>query len=147
MRERLKGRESEVARPEVQLGLNAAAEQLVVRVLEHEADGGRDPVDGYAGHARAGDPNVTFGGGEEAVQVLHEGRLARSVLADDGDGLAGWDVEVDPAQCLDARRVPMDEAADLDRGRNLGTDGLPGASWGVRRGRGLRRRMGRRPTC
>ena len=76
---------------------------------------------------------------QEAVEVLDERRLARAVLAEDRDRLAGLDGQRHAADGLDAGRVAMDEVLDGDpdgragRGR-ASSAGRPGRRRGRRRG-------------
>ena len=82
----------------------------------------------------SGDPPL--GRAEEAVEVLHERRLARAVLAEDRDRFARLDGQRDAADGLDAARVAMDEVLDGD------PDGRPLAPWASRPARPF---VGRRP--
>ena len=61
-----------------------------------------------------------LGRAEEAVEVLHEGRLARAVLTEDRDRFARLDGQRHAADGLDAARVAVDEVLDGRSGRAAG---------------------------
>src|SRR5581483_9397414 len=92
------GREREVTGPERDLVLDGRGEELVVGVLEDEADVARDPSRTRARRVAAGDADRARGRQQKAGQVLRESRLPRAVVADERDELAGADRERDPVE-------------------------------------------------
>ena len=103
----------QVARPEAQLTLDRAREELVVGVLEDEADLPGQAMDGFLRDVAAIELHRTRQRPQEADEVLDQGRLAGAVLADDGDPLTRRDRQRDAAHRLDGA-VAMDEPGDLD---------------------------------
>ena len=69
------------------------------------------------------DEDLTTVGLEDAREDLHEGRLARAVLTEQSDDLAGTQIEVDPLEGLEPTETALD-AAKLDHGRGGG-----GVAW------------------
>ena len=102
---RRRGRNAEVARPERHLALDRPLEQLVVGVLEHEPDGRGELGDRPARRSTSpAEQDRALGRAEQAVEVLHERRLARAVLAEDRDRLARLDRQRDAADAPRCRR-------------------------------------------
>jgi hypothetical protein len=108
------GREPEVERPEPHVLGHRRQEQLVVRVLEHHADGATDVGQRPLGDRDAADVDAAAGGCEQPVEVQEEGRLAGAVGADEGDGLAVADLERDAVQRLRPVRIGEAQVADAD---------------------------------
>ncbi len=134
---------AQVSRPERDLPLDRAFEQLLVGVLEHEPDRRRQPIDPFVRRGPAVEPHLAGGRPEQPVQVLDQGRLARPVLAQDRHGLAGFQPQRHPAHGLDPVRVAMDEVLDLGAHAGAIARRAP-----VRRlrGRGRESRLPGRPT-
>jgi hypothetical protein len=114
-------RSSEVRRPERHVVPHGRHEQLVVRVLEHQAD--LPPYLGkvVAVQARSADLDPAAAGpaghrAEDPVQVQDERGLAGAVRAEQRDPLTALDGEVDTEQGLPAVGVGEDETLDVDRG-------------------------------
>src|SRR5450759_1174831 len=80
-------------------------EQLVVRVLEHDAHPAADLAQIRIDHVHAGHGDGATPGGQDAVQVQHEGRLARPVRTEQGDPFATLDRQVDAVERLESVRV------------------------------------------
>ena len=87
------------------------------RVLEDQADAAADVVP-LGAHVVAGDPGAAGGRPGQRAQDLDRGGLARAVGAEEAEGLARLDPEVDAADGLDVA-VPLLQAGDLDGGRAL----------------------------
>ena len=101
----------------------------------------RSPRDGRRGVRAASAPSIedpALGRSEQAIEVADERRLARSVLADDRDPLAGADRDVDPVERPRSAGVDVDEAGRLD-------DRAGRAAGGRAHPRQLRQDAGRRP--
>ena len=111
-------REPQVARPEADLALDAPLEQLVVRVLEDEADRPRESVDRLAGDVRGRRRRTRPRSGRSSpLRCFTSVVLPEPFWPTIATRLAGRDRQVDAAQRLDAARVAVDEAADVDRHR------------------------------
>ena len=106
--------QAHVERPERHVVEDGGAEELVVRVLEHEANLGADAADGVLADRHPGDPHRAVLGPERAVELEHQRALAGAVRADQGHLLAGRDPEVDAAQGLEAVRVSEVDVLELD---------------------------------
>lgn len=112
------------------LGTAGPADQGLARedaAEDHLGDGGGHPGGdlGALGHVPeprpAGEPSEWFAEQldraaerDEADESADEGRLARSVGAEDRDELAGGDLEVDPAQHRGAGQVDLDVSSGDD---------------------------------
>ena len=87
-----------------------------VEALEHEPDLGRadlgELVVGELGHIEAREQIGARGGGVQAAEDVHEGRLARSGRAGDGDELAGVDGEVDIVEHMRESGFGLEDAVD-----------------------------------
>jgi hypothetical protein len=110
----VRGREPEVERPEPDVLGHRRQEELVVRVLEHHADGATDVGECPLGHGDAADVDAAVLRCEKSVEVQQERRLAGAVGADDGDRLAVADLERDAVQRLRPVRIREAEVADAD---------------------------------
>ena len=106
----------EVGRPERHVVAHGGHEQLVVGVLEDDADPASHLEQVRAGDRQPRDGDASRAGREDAVEVQHQGRLARAVGAEQGDPLPRVHVQVDPEQCLVAARVGVGDAADVEDG-------------------------------
>ena len=98
-------RHAHVERPEGHVLEDGGAEELVVRVLEDEANLGADPLHALPIDEHSADPHGAVGGGVDPVEVEHEGALAGAVRADERHLLAPRDPQVDAPQGLEAVRV------------------------------------------
>jgi hypothetical protein len=98
---------------------DGGAEELVVGVLKEEPDGSADVFEVVGDDGRTVDPDGGGGEGlgEDAVEVLEDGGLARAVGADEGDGFAGGDGKAHVRHRSRAVAVGEVEAADVDGGR------------------------------
>ena len=96
-----------------------AHEQLVVGVLEDDADPAPDLGDVLLGDRQPADRHAPGAGGEDAVEVQHQRGLAGAVGAEQGDPLAAVDVQVHAEQRLVAVGVGEGEAADVEDGRHF----------------------------
>ncbi len=90
-------------------------EDLAVGILEREADEPRKLGDMASPDARAVEPDLPLVGSKEPVEVANEGRLPAPVLADDRQGLAGCDREVDTVERPNATGVRVGDPPDVDR--------------------------------
>ncbi|CAM5295258.1 hypothetical protein SHIRM173S_02535 [Streptomyces hirsutus] len=90
-------------------------EELVVRVLEDDADPAPDLGHVPLADGQSGDGDGAGAAGQDAVEVQHQGRLAGAVRAEQRDPLAARDREADAEQGLVAVRVGEGEAGDLQR--------------------------------
>src|SRR5690606_4175653 len=109
-----------VAWDAVELGVEAEVELrrevgVERRVLEHEADVAAD-LRPLAHDVVAGDPRLATRRGDEGAEDLDGGRLAGPVRAEEAEGLAGLDGEVDAVD-RGQRPVGLAEAPDLHRRR------------------------------
>src|SRR5262245_31327686 len=105
-----------VAQPERDLLGDRAGEELVVRVLEDEADRLRHRRDPGPSGVDAVDQDAPDGRLLQPEDQLHQGRLTRAVVADDRGELAVGDGQVDPAQDLLPGTVAEADALDPDHG-------------------------------
>ena len=71
------------------------------------------------GDRQPADRDAPGAGGEDAVEVQHQRRLAGAVGAEQGDPLAPVDVQVHAEQRLVAVGVGEREAADVEDGRHF----------------------------
>jgi hypothetical protein len=107
--------EAQLLRPERHVLPDRRTEELVVRVLEQQADAApylgqvgldeRQAIHGDRGHRRR---TVR----QQAVQVQQQGRLARAIGADQRHAFARPQRERQPAQRLVAVRVAVGELVD-----------------------------------
>ncbi len=91
-------------------------EELVVGVLEDDADLAADLGHVGAADREPGDGDGARASGEDAVQVQDEGGLAGAVRAEQGDPLAAPDGQVHPEEGLVAVGVGVGEAAHVEGG-------------------------------
>ncbi len=106
---------AQVDRAEGHVVAHGGHEQLVVGVLEDDADPAPDfpqrrLADAQAVHGHRAGPR-----GQRAVQVQHQGRLAGPIGPEDGHPLPRGDVQVDPEQRLPAVRIGEGQLPDLQR--------------------------------
>jgi hypothetical protein len=106
-------RSPEVRRPERDVLGHRRHEQLVVRVLEHDADAPADLAQVLLDHRQARDLHRPDAAAEHPVQVQHQRRLARAVRPEDGDPLALVHPQVDAEQRLVPVRVGERQPGDL----------------------------------
>ena len=115
--------EAQLQRAEGELVAHVGAEELDVRVLEDEADAGpevtaeRRVLERVFGERGAEGEDLAGAGEDQAVEHLQQRRLAGPVRADDGDVLAGLDLQVDPGQGGSAGAVLVAHAAEDEVGR------------------------------
>ena len=107
--------QSQVERPERHVLAHGRHEQLVVRVLEHEADPRPQRPRVRRAHRQAGDLQLAGRRGEKAVEVQHERGLAGAVRTEHGDPLAAGHPQVDAAEGVAPVGVPVREPAGRDR--------------------------------
>ena len=112
----LRAREPEVRRPEPDVGPHRAHEQLVVGVLEDDADPAPDLAQVLARHRQAADRDLPAPGREDAVEVQHERGLAGAVGPQERDPLTLLDPEIDAVQRLVAVGVGEREPPDVEHG-------------------------------
>ena len=117
--------EAEVGRAEADVGADRAHEQLVVGVLEDDADPAADLGDVVLGDREAADRDAARAGGQDAVEVQHQRGLAGAVGAEQRDPLALVDVEVDAVERLVAVGVGEGQAADVEDGGHGSSGILP----------------------
>ena len=109
--------EAEVGRAEGDVLAHAAEEELVVGVLEDDADPAADLLEVLLLHRQPADGHRAGAGGEDAVEVQHQRRLAGAVGPEQRDPLALVHVQVDAVQRLMPVGVGERETADVeDRG-------------------------------
>jgi len=93
----LRGRKAEVARAEGHVLLDAHPHDLVVGVLEDHAHAAADLSVGLrVFRAEAVDQDLALLRDEQGIEVLHQGRLAAPVGADDGQVLPLGDLQAHP---------------------------------------------------
>ncbi len=99
----LPGRQPHVDRPESDVLLDGGGEELIVGVLEDDADAAENFPVLYALHRFAIEKNPPQGGAQQTVEMLDEGRLAAAVGAEDRQKLPPPDLQIDPVE----RRRPV----------------------------------------
>ena len=114
----------EVARPERHVVADRRHEQLVVGVLEDDADAAPDLGEVVLGDGQAGHRDGAGPGGQDAVEVQHERGLAGAVRAQHGDPFAAVHVEVHAEERLVPVGVGERQAAHVENG---GTHGATSA--------------------
>ncbi len=114
--------QAEVLGPEGDVLADGAHEQLVVGVLEHDADAAADLEQVLLGHRQARDRDAAQAGHQDAVEVQHQRGLAGTVRTEQGDPLSLVDVEVDAVQRLVTVRVREGDALEVEDGN---------AHWGI----------------
>ncbi len=90
-------------------------EELVVRVLEDDADPAPDLGHVPLVHGQPGDPHRAGAAGQDAVEVQHEGRLAGAVRPEQRDPLAARDREVDTEEGLVPVGVGEGQSGHVER--------------------------------
>ena len=106
--------EPQVERAERDVLADRRHEQLVVGVLEDQADAGAQVTDVVVADAQAGDLELAAAG-QQRVEVQHQRRLAGAVGAEHGDALAVCHVQVEAVEARDAVRVAEPQAGGVDR--------------------------------
>ncbi len=84
-------RETQIARAKSDLLPNRGSEDLMVGVLEEVTDFPRQLPHTLTGRVLTQDEDSATGGTQQAVEVLDQGGLAGTVLADDGQEVTGLD--------------------------------------------------------
>ena len=110
------GGEPLVERPERDIFPHRRGEQLVVGVLEDEADHAPHPLEVLLFHLDAHHLDATLAG-EYAVQVEHQGGFTRAVGPHYRNRLSLHHLEVDAVQCGCAVWIAVGEAFDSYRDR------------------------------
>ncbi len=111
-------RQPEVRRAEGHVLADARHEQLVVGVLEDDADAPAHLLQVLALHRQAVDVHGSGGRQQDAVQVQHEGGLAGAVRPQQGGALAGLQDQVHAVQRLVPVGVAVRHAGQVEsRGR------------------------------
>ncbi len=127
-------RQAELQRPEGELVADVGAEQLDVRILEHEPHPGAEVaavggvLERVLGERRAEGEDLPGAGEDEPVEHLEERGLAGAVGSDDRHVLAGQDREVDPGERGRSRPVLVADAAQDEVGRGAHAVPRPAAS-------------------
>jgi hypothetical protein len=106
--------ETEVGRAEGYVLANRWHEQLVVRILEDDADPAPDLADVLGVHDHPCDRDDAVPRCEDAVKVQDEGGLPGSIWSQQGDSLASRDLEVDTKQRLLTVWVGVGEVANAE---------------------------------
>ena len=104
----------EVGRPERDVVGDGRHEQLVVGVLEDDADAPADLLDVLAGDLHPADPHGARARPVHAIEVQHERRLARPVRPEQRDPLAALDAQVHAEEGLVAVGVRERQPRDLE---------------------------------
>ena len=133
-------REPEVERAEGDVLAHGRHEQLVVGVLEDQADAGAQVLGVVLADDQAGDLEAPAPL-QQRVEVEHQRRLAGAVGTEDGDALAVGDVEVDACQAGDAVGVVEAQVGGVDGAAHASNLSRRAGSAG--RPRTARRRGGR----
>ncbi len=92
---------------------DGGGEELVIGILEDEADGGADGAQVLLVDGQPTGVDLTSLRQQQAVEVEKQGGLAGTVGADQGDFLAGLDLEGDVREGLAAIRVVVAKTGDL----------------------------------
>ena len=113
----LVGRQAEVQRAEGHVVEHRGVEELVVAVLEDDADAGRQPATlGRVARIEAADLKRPRLRRDHAGQAQEQTRFARAIGADQADALAGRDLERNAVQSRRSLRVAVGQFAHLDGG-------------------------------
>ena len=107
--------EVEVAGTERHVVADGREEELVVGILEHQADPAADVLQRGRLDGPAGDADVATGAIEGADEVQHERGLARAVRSEEGDALADADAQVDAVEGRGAVGPGVAQVDDVDR--------------------------------
>ncbi|EXI72105.1 MAG: hypothetical protein AW07_03381 [Candidatus Accumulibacter sp. SK-11] len=107
-------RQPQVQRTEGDVVEDPRHEELIVGVLEEQADAASQGCKGVAAEREAGDAHAACLRQQAAGEVQQGGRLAGAVGADDRQSLAITDLKRDPTQRAGAIGVGMAEIADFD---------------------------------
>ena len=97
--------------------VHGGADELVVRVLEKQADPLAHGIKGLWRERFAADPNTGLGGrvlGQQAIEVEQEGGFARAIRAEHGDALVLGDGKGELVERQPGSRVAVGEVANLD---------------------------------
>ena len=100
--------------PEGDVVAHGGAEQLIVGILEDEADGGPNPSEVPTLHRHAADRDRSVGWLVRAVEMQHQRGFACAVRADQRHLLSPRDREVDAGECLEAVWIRVMEMLDFD---------------------------------
>lgn len=92
------GRESHIQRAEGCVFEDGGHEELVVAVLEDDADTAAEDGERAFFDGCAVEQELPFHGEEDAAEVVEQGRFARTVAADEGDRFPRFDAEADVFQ-------------------------------------------------
>ncbi len=112
--------EPEVERPEGDVVAHRRHEELVVGILEDEADAGPQRLDVPVADVDPGHLEASLAA-QEAVEVEHQGRLAGAVGSQHGDALPVGDVHVHAVERRLPVRVAVAQAARVDRAAHAAT--------------------------
>ena len=112
--------EPEVERPERDVLGDGRHEELVVGVLEDEADRRAQVANVVLADGQARDLQLALTG-QQPVEVEHQRRLAGAVGPQHGDALAVRDVQVHAVEARHAIRVPEAQPACVDRAAHAAT--------------------------
>ena len=115
------------AQAQLELAEGAVRDELVLGVLEHEADAARERSSIGAGGVEAEHVDGSGGRRDDAGDRLQERGLARAVGADDRDEFAGGDVEVDIVH--DDRPPPAAPAAPRVRRTRIARSPALASPW------------------
>jgi hypothetical protein len=112
--------EAEVGGPERHVLADGAEEELVVGILEDDADAAAHLLEVLLVHRQPADhdraPAGPWSDTEDAVEVQHQGGLAGAVGTEERDPLTAVDVQVDAEQGLVAVGVGEGEPAHVQHG-------------------------------
>ena len=90
--------DAEVGRTERHVGADRGHEQLIVGVLEDDADAPADLAEVRLGHGQPADVDSAALGSVDAVEVQDQGGLAGAIRAEYGNAFATVDREVDAVE-------------------------------------------------
>ena len=108
--------QAEVARAEGDVLADGGHEQLVVGVLEDDADPPPDLLQVPLGDRQPGDLHAAAPAAQDAVEVQHQGGLAGAVGPEQRDPLAALDAQVDAVERLVSVGVGEREVLDEQGG-------------------------------
>ena len=109
--------DAEVRRAECDVLCDGRHEQLVVGILEHHPDPPSDVAQILAAQRHSADLDSAGTRGQYAVEMQHEGGLARPVGPEDGDPLTGRNVQIDTIECDPAVGIVVTQVLDPNGGR------------------------------
>ena len=92
--------QSEVERAEGDIVENRRHEELIIRILQNDADLFADLLPGFGGHGKIADRHRSLLRQQTAVEVLQKRRFSRTVGADDADRLPVDNSEADAPERL-----------------------------------------------